>query len=159
MTAHIATRVRVGQAPKQHGLTAAYLIAAAVNEQGNIDLPAVRDGRTDPESRVEFSLDLSGRLLQRPYWTSMTPIDGSPAMIVIRGDQEEMDMTFFAECLEYTFGRLTPSLFQLAERLTGRPRRFIAADAESGRRRAKVLRDAFNLHVLTSEECGTQHAS
>jgi hypothetical protein len=94
------------------------LLAAAINAQGNIDLPVVRNGYAKPEARVEFSLRPCDKKMQRQYWTSMISLDGSLAMITIRGDQEDMDMTSFAECVERRFGRFTPSLF----RFTGRRR-------------------------------------
>lgn len=152
MITESATRARVLATRYKHAMAPELLLAAAINAEGNIDLPAVRNGCVEPESRVEFSLKPTGEMVQRQNWISTTSIDGSPATIVIPGDQESMDMIFFAECLEHELGHLTPSLFRLTERQQGRRRQFVASDEEGDRGRMKLLHDAFSIHLIASAE-------
>ena len=119
-----------------------FLIAAAINDDGHIALPAAT-GAALPLGRAEFGPDATGALVQR-----VAPAVGS------RGAWEPLDMAFFARCLGLAFGALTPALF--AVRGVGGPAslhsRLARPDAASDEARFRIIRSAFLAHMAAYEE-------
>ena len=119
-----------------------FLLAATINDDGHIDLPAA-SGAVLPLGRAQFGPDASGALVQR-----VAPAVGS------RGAWEPLDMDFFARCLGLAFGALTPALF--AVRGVGGPNstraRLARPDAASDEARFRIIRSAFLAHLSAYEE-------
>lgn len=137
--------------PSSH-LIPTLLIAATINEDGNIDLPAVENGVVEPETRVEFYPGSEGEMYQRRYRVAASRPCRS-AVADRRGAEEPLNMVFFAECLTHTFGELTPCLFRLEKREASATRQFILGDEDSDRERLRVIHDAFNIYLIAYEEC------
>ena len=119
-----------------------FLLAAAIDDDGHIDLPAAT-GAALPLGRAQFGPDASGALVQR-----VVPAVGA------RGGWEPLCMAFFARCLGLAFGALTPSLFGL--RGVGGPAslhsRLARPDAASEEARFRIIRSAFLAHLAAYEE-------
>ncbi len=119
-----------------------FLIAAAINDDGYIDLPA-SSGTALPLGRAHFGPDDGGALVQR-----LAPAVG------VAGAWAPLDMHFFARCLGLTYGPLTPALF--AVRGVGGPTstraRLAHPDAESDAARFRIIRGAFLAHLAAYEE-------
>lgn len=119
------------------------LIAAAVNDDGHIELPAAAGGTTVPFKRALFAPGADGALLQ-----STVPQAGS------QGVWAPLEMDYFARCLGLALGALTPGLF--AVRGVGGPGsghgRLQRSDAASRERRERIVRAALLAHHVAYEE-------
>lgn len=115
----------------------AFLIAAAVNDAGWIELPAAVSGTAYPIARAEFAPAVDGRIVQR--------VAGGAGD---RGAWHPIDMTYFARCLALALGPITPSLFAVrgVGAVASRRGRFERTDAASEEARLRVLRGAFHVH-------------
>ena len=137
---------------EQQRMTPAFLIAAAINLSGSIDLPLVHDGQAEIYARVAFSLGREGEMIQQRYWISPPQPDHLP-MILRRGEREPLDMLLLAACLTYVFRERTPSLFRLAESGgRGLPPRLCLPGEQNDHARRRLLHDAFNIYLLAYEE-------
>jgi hypothetical protein len=124
-------------------LTPAFLLAAAINEQGYIALPAVVGGATFPVAQAHFAPDDRGGFVQR-----VTPAVGSDER------WKPLDMAFFARCLGLALGAVTPGIFAVrgigaAVHSHGRLAR---RDPASEEERLRALRSAFLIHLAAYEE-------
>ena len=126
-------------------LNPTFLLAATINEDGCMDLPAVQEG--SPFPRVHFWPGEDGAFLQRIV--SNVPGDRTPA-----AEARPLDMVFFARCLWRALGTLTPALFTLVGHVEEGARReqMVYADARSEAARVALLRDAFLVHLQAYEE-------
>lgn len=130
----------------EHALNPVLLIAATINDRGNIDLCAVEDGRALPNVRVEFLLGGRGEILQRRYREDESGVGyARPA-----GAAAPMDSLLLAEGLTRAFGEDTPEPF----RISGEPghgcRRL--ANPGLGPERLGMLHAAFAIQLLAYEE-------
>jgi hypothetical protein len=124
-----------------------FLIAAAINADGRVELPAVQEGIPSALVRALFEPDEVGGFVQ---W--VVPRTGAaPALPASR---QPLDMTFFARCLCCRLGALTPELFAIRGYATtgGLRGRLVHADAASEEARRRVLRNAFLVHLSAYEE-------
>lgn len=135
----------------EHRLIPALLVASAVNAEGNVDLAAGDGGPGGAQARAEFYPGDEGELYQRRYWR-VPSRRFSQVVVDRRGEEEPLDMAFFAACLARTFGGHTPPLFRLAAPEPGQPGRFAMAGEERDRERLAVLRHAFSIFLLAYEE-------
>lgn len=121
----------------------ALLIAAAINEDGYVELPAAGSGIAFPLARALFGPDGGGGLVQR-----VLPAAGRDA------DWRPLDMAFFARCLALRLGPVTPDLF--AVRGVGGDGqshgRLARTDAASETARVRALRAAFAVHLAAHED-------
>lgn len=126
-------------------LNPTFLLAATINEDGCMDLPAVQEG--SPFPRAHFWPGEDGAFLQR--LVSNVPGDTAPPAA-----PRALDMAFFARCLGHALGTLTPDLFAVVRREEGgvRGERLAYADAKAEAARVALLRDAFVLHLLAYED-------
>ena len=120
----------------------AFLLAAAVNDDGWIELPAAGTGTAYPIDRALFGPDSEGGFVQR-----VAPLNGRG------GRPEPLDMAFFARCLALELGALTPDLFAVRGvgaigRACGRLARTDPASEEA---RFHLLRGAFLVHIAAYE--------
>jgi hypothetical protein len=120
----------------------AFLIAAAVNDAGHVELPAAGEGTAFPIARAYFAPDSRGGFVQR-----VAPAAGRG------GDWEPLDMAFFARCLGLALGALTPDLFAVrGVGGVGQSRgRLARTDAASEEARLQALRTAFLVHLAAYE--------
>jgi len=120
----------------------AFLLAAAVNDHGWIDLPAAGTGTAFPIARALFAPDAEGGFAQ-----CVVPCAGRD------GEWRPFDMAFFAQCLALKLGPVTPSLFAVrGVGALGQSRgRLARADAASEKARVRALRGAFLVHLAASE--------
>lgn len=126
-------------------LNPTFLLAATINEDGCMDLPAVQEG--SPFPRAHFWPGEDGAFLQRIV--SNVPGDRTPP-----AEARPLDMVFFARCLWRALGALTPGLFTVVgyEEEGARRERLVYADARSEAARVALLRDAFLVHLQAYEE-------
>lgn len=121
----------------------AFLIAAAINDDGFVELPAAGGGAAFPLSRALFAPDAHGGFVQR-----VVPAAGRA------GGWRPLDMAFFARCLGVALGPVTPDVF--AVRGVGGPGqtrgRLAHADAGSDEARLRALRGAFLVHLAAYED-------
>lgn len=131
--------------PPASMLNPTFLLAATINADGCMDLPAVREG--SPFPRGHFWPGEDGGLLQR--LVSNAPGDRTPP-----AEARPLDMVFFARCLRGALGALTPDLFALVEYEEGgvRRERLAYGDAKAEAARVALIRDAFVLHLLAYED-------
>ncbi|WP_412068925.1 hypothetical protein [Rubrivirga sp. IMCC43871] len=120
----------------------AFLLAAAINDDGWIELPAVGTGTAFPIARALFGVDSDGGFAQ-------CVVGG----LATDGEWRPFDMAFFARCLALTLGPVTPDLFAIrgvgaVGQSCGRLAR---ADAASEEARRQVLRGAFLVHLAAYE--------
>jgi hypothetical protein len=130
----------------EHALNPVLLIAATINDRGNIDLCAVEDGRPLPHVRMEFFLGGRGEILQRRYREDA--FDGTyerPA-----GLAEPMDLLFLAEGLTQALGTAIPEPFRV-DGGPGLERRRLAHPGRN-RERLSMLHTAFAIQLLAYEE-------
>jgi hypothetical protein len=123
------------------------LIAAAINADGRVELPAVQDGIPSALARALFEPDEAGGFVQ---W--VVPRTGGA--IAHPASRQPLDMTFFARCLCCRFGALTPELFTIRGYaatgwLLGR---LVHAVDTSEEARQRVLGNAFLIHLSAYEE-------
>ena len=148
METGMALRAAVPQgaplAGRPQPLIPAFLIAASINAEGNIDL-AARDDGGEGHARIEFGLGREGEVFQRRYRIGA-------AGRLWSDEPEPLDMVALAESLAYTFGADVPPLFRLAAPEAGRPCRLALPGGERDRERLKVLYDAFSIYLLAYEE-------
>lgn len=114
----------------------AFLIAAAVHDDGWIDLPAAGHGAAFPVARAHFAPDGAGGFVQRVAG------GGRP------GDWRALDVAFFARCLALALGPVTPDLFAVrGVGAVGQSRgRLVRADPASHEARLRVIQGAFLVH-------------
>lgn len=136
---------------RQRSLIDVFLIAATINLSGDIDLAVVSDGQVEMYARVRFKLGSGGEVLQQRYWISPS-YSFNQVMVLRQGEQEPLDMVFFAECLTYALGDLTPPLFQLVESRPGGPPRLLLSGAQNDRARLRLLQNAFHIYLLAYAE-------
>ncbi len=120
----------------------AFLIAAAVNDEGVVELPAAGGGTAFPIARAHFAPDDRGGFAQR-----VVPAVGQG------GRWEPLDMGFFARCLGLALGALTPDLFAVrGVGAVGQSRgRLARQDPASEEARLHALRTAFLVHLAAYE--------
>lgn len=120
----------------------AFLIAAAVNDEGHVELPAAGGGTAFPIARAHFAPDDRGGFVQRVV----------PA-VEQGGRWEPLDMAFFARCLGLALGALTPDLFAVrGVGVPGQARgRLARRDPASEEARLQALRAAFLVHLAAYE--------
>jgi len=120
----------------------AFLLAAAITDEGALELPAVEAGAAFPLGRLQVLPDAQGTFVQR-----MVPVTGHP------GDWQPLDMAVFARFLTHALGPVTPSLFAVrGVGLGGQPRgRLARADAASEAARRRLLQRAFLVHLAAYE--------
>ncbi|PAP74185.1 hypothetical protein [Rubrivirga marina] len=120
----------------------AFLIAAAVNDEGHVELPAAGGGTAFPIARAHFAPDDQGGFVQR-----VVPAVGQD------GRWETLDMAFFARCLALALGALTPDLFAVrGVGVPGQARgRLARRDPASEEARLQTLRAAFLVHLAAYE--------
>ena len=123
-------------------LTPAFLIAAAVNDEGCVELPAAGGGTAFPIARAHFAPDSQGGFVQR-----VVPAVGQD------GRWEPLDMSFFARCLALALGPVTPDLFAVrGVGAVGQSRgRMARTDPASREARLQALRAAFLVHLAAYE--------
>lgn len=123
------------------------LIASAINDDGLVELPAVQDCVPAALARALFGLDETGGFVQQ-----VVPRTAGARALTRPG--RPLDMTFFARCLCYEFGALTPEVFALrGYAATGGHRgRLVHADADAEEARRRTLRSAFLVHLSAYEE-------
>ena len=128
-------------------LNATFLIASAINTDGQVELPAVQESIPSALARALFETDEVGSFVQRVVPRGA----GATAHL---GSREPLDMTFFARCLCCRFGELTPALFSIrGHSVTGRYRgRLLHTDPASDEARRRALRNAFLVHLSAYEE-------
>lgn len=126
-------------------LNPTFLLAATIDADGRMDLPAVQEG--SPFPRVHVWPGEDGALLQQ--LVSNVPGDKAPP-----APARALDMVFFARCLEHALGTLTPDLFAVVRRQEDglRRERLAYTDAKADAARVALLRDAFVLHLLAYED-------
>lgn len=120
----------------------AFLLAAAVNDDGWIELPAAGTGTAFPIARALFAPDAEGGFVQR-----VVPCAGPD------GEWRPLDMAFFARCLTLSLGPVTPDLFATrGVGAVGQSRgRLARTDEASEEARRQVLRGAFLVHLAAYE--------
>ncbi len=120
----------------------AFLIAAAVNDDGWIELPAAGTGTAFPIARALFAPDAAGGFVQRVVHGAAHGDDWCP-----------LDMAFFARCLALELGPVTPDLFAVrGVGALGQSRGRLARTGEAfDEARVRVLRDAFLVHLAAYE--------
>ncbi len=119
-----------------------FLLAAAVNDDGWIELPAAEPGAAFPLARLHVAPDADGGFVQR-----LVPTAGPP------GEWRPLDMAVFARCLALTLGPVTPDLFAVrGVGAVGQSRgRLARTDAASDEARLQILRGAFLAHLVAYE--------
>lgn len=123
------------------------LIAATIDDDGQIVLPAAQQGIASALVKAYFSIGEHGRLVQH-----VAP-QGAPGAGTKPGGAP-LDMTFFAACLSRQFGELTPSLFALRgfAATGGVHGKLLHADDAAERERYRILRNAFLVHLAAHED-------
>ena len=121
----------------------AFLLAAAVTDDGWIELPAAGDGTAFPIARAHVAPDSDGAFVQR-----VVPCAGRGA------DWRPLDMAFFARCLALALGPVTPDLFAVrGVGAVGQSRgRLARTDPASDAARLRALRGAFLVHLAAYED-------
>lgn len=123
-------------------LSPTFLVAATINDEGCIELPAVVGGAVLPMARLLVAPGETGGLLQRVVSAS------DPA-----AGWEPLDTAFFAKCLGIALGPATPEAFAL--RGIGPAARskagLLRTDAASERLRLQTIRSAFLVHLAAYE--------
>ena len=134
---------RTGSLPEAAVLHPAFLLAAAINDDGHIELPAAGEGTAFPIARAHFAPDADGGFAQRIVSASGRPDGWRP-----------LDMAFFARCLALALGPVTPDLFAVrGVGAVGQSRgRLARTDATSEDARCRVLRGAFLVHLAAFED-------
>lgn len=123
-------------------LQPAFLLAATINADGWIDLPAAGHGAAFPLGRLQVTPDDVGHFAQRV-------VDARGQA----GDWAPLDMAGFARSLALALGPVTPDLFAVrgvggVGQSCGRLAR---TDAASDAARLQVLRTAFLVHLAAYE--------
>ncbi|MEP0546953.1 MAG: hypothetical protein ABJF88_08475 [Rhodothermales bacterium] len=124
-----------------------FLIASAINTDGQVELPAVREAIPSALARALFEVDPAGGFVQQV-------VPRTAKVLAFPGKWRPLDMTFFARCLCCQFGVLTPELFAIRGHPTtgGLRGRLLHTDPTSEEVRRRTLRSAFLIHLSAYEE-------
>lgn len=128
----------------------AFLLAAAINDDGWIELPAAGAGAAFSVTRAFFAPSVPA--------SQLVVADGGFMQCVSTAaggasDWRPLDMAFFARCLGLALGSVTPDLFAVrGVGAVGQSRgRLARTDATSEEARLRVLRGAFLVHHAAYE--------
>ncbi len=128
----------------------AFLLAAAVNDDGWIELPAAGAGAAFSVTRAFFAPTVPARQLAGAVGGFAQCV--APAAEQA-GDWRPLDMAFFARCLGLALGSVTPGLFAVrGVGAVGQSRgRLVHTDEAAEEGRLRVIQGAFLVHRAAYE--------